>query len=343
MVLTTPGRTTNAAASQSGAMSAGPQGTPTPPARPTLMDALAPIASRHTQIKPPPSPSAMRPRRPNAAELRGVAETALISLAARAVAPKRFPHLRFRDPLAEAAARDLRLDVERYADTDQRSLDIIARSWILDELVGGFTSRFANAQILNLGAGLTTQFHRMDNGFMTWIDVDLPEIVELRNALLPSRPRQRSVASDLNRQDWAQSLPLRKAPTLVLIEGVTMFLDPAVVRRLFDDLAAITTGLDAELVFDFVPKALCGRPDAINAVVRGRNEAGGKPVLFRWGIRRDRELNAGVKEWTLVRNLPIEPPAQAAPRKLMNRLLNPFGGSGPRRGIAQMRRVPDPA
>lgn len=312
MVLQTPGRSSNTPA---------PAGT-------------SASHLRHSQIRPPAAPSP-RGRRPmQTGHIRGVAETAFVSLAARAVAGERFAHLRIRDCAAEAVARDLRLDVERYAGSDERVLDVASRSWALDELVGAFTSRYANAQVLNLGAGLSTQFSRLDNGFMTWVDVDLPEISDLRRAALPSRARQRVHAADLTRPDWAQSLPLRPAPTLVVAEGLTMFLEPAIVHRLFRDLAVLTGGQPADLVFDYVPRTLCNIEGAVNPAVRTATD---EPVFYRWGIRRDKELTAGVAGWRLMRTLPIGTgPAQ--PGRLLGRLMRCFNAGG--RAIAHLRHVP---
>lgn len=312
MVLTTSGRTIASPAPSSSATS----------------------LQRHTQIRPPAA-AGPRPRRPlHTGHIRGVAETAFVSLAARAVAGERFPQLRVRDCLAEAAARDLRLDLGLYADTDERALDIISRSWALDELIGAFTSRYANAQVLNLGAGLSTQFHRLDNGFMTWLDVDLPEIVELRRAVLPPRARQRAHAADFTRPDWAQSLPLRSAPTLIVAEGLTMFLDPAIVHRLFRDLAAITGGQPADMVFDYVPRQLCNVAGVVNPAVRTAED---EAVCYRWGIRREKELCAGVPGWTLVRTVPIGT-GPARPGRLLGRLMRCFTAGG--RAIANLRHVP---
>lgn len=49
--------------------------------------------------------------------------------------------------------------------------------------------------VVNLGAGLDTRFYRLDNGTITWIDIDLPEVV----AFSPE-PIRRRLTPDLIRK-----------------------------------------------------------------------------------------------------------------------------------------------
>jgi O-methyltransferase involved in polyketide biosynthesis len=59
-----------------------------------------------------------------------------------------------------------------------------------------------------LGKGLETQFWRVGNGRVTWLSVDLPESISLRDELLPGSPRQRRLArSALIRAGWTRSIP----------------------------------------------------------------------------------------------------------------------------------------
>jgi O-methyltransferase involved in polyketide biosynthesis len=48
--------------------------------------------------------------------------------------------------------------------------------------------------IVNLGAGLDTGFYRVDNGFIQWIDVDLPEVIELRKTVIPETDSSRRIS-----------------------------------------------------------------------------------------------------------------------------------------------------
>jgi len=60
-----------------------------------------------------------------------------------------------------------------------------------------------DAIIMQLGAGLCTRFERIDNGLVTWIDVDHPEIGFLRRQIFDtSSPRYHFIPFDL-RNDMA--------------------------------------------------------------------------------------------------------------------------------------------
>ncbi len=41
-----------------------------------------------------------------------------------------------------------------------------------------------HASVVNLGAGLDTEFYRIDNGTIRWYDLDLPDVIEIRKQIL---------------------------------------------------------------------------------------------------------------------------------------------------------------
>ena len=63
------------------------------------------------------------------------------------------------------------------------------RSEIFDERVERFISNNPNGAILNLGAGLDARFQRVDNGSIRWFDLDFPDVIGIRDQLLPASDR----------------------------------------------------------------------------------------------------------------------------------------------------------
>jgi O-methyltransferase involved in polyketide biosynthesis len=64
----------------------------------------------------------------------------------------------------------------------------------------------AAGTVVALGERLKTQFWRLDNGQVRWLTVDLPEIVELRQPLLPDGPRQSSHSGSALDLKWLDGL-----------------------------------------------------------------------------------------------------------------------------------------
>jgi O-methyltransferase involved in polyketide biosynthesis len=56
----------------------------------------------------------------------------------------------------------------------------IVRSLHADAALRAFLREHPSATVVNLGCGLDTTFARVDNGTVTWYDLDLPDVIELR-------------------------------------------------------------------------------------------------------------------------------------------------------------------
>ena len=56
----------------------------------------------------------------------------------------------------------------------------IMRSICTDTVLKVFLDKNPQAVIVNIGCGLDTTFERVDNGRLTWYDLDLPDVIDLR-------------------------------------------------------------------------------------------------------------------------------------------------------------------
>lgn len=164
--------------------------------------------------------------------------------------------------------------------------------------------RFAEAcpggTVVALGEGLETQFWRVDDGTLRWVGVDVGEMVELREALLPAADdRRRSVAASAFDVDaWAPAVDASRG-VLLTAQGLLMYFSRSEVHGLFGALAARFPG--SSLVFDVMPAAMVARS--------GRpSSTGWQPPPWRWGFdaAEERALRAlpGVAD---LRRLPLPP------------------------------------
>ena len=60
---------------------------------------------------------------------------------------------------------------------------IVARSVVFDELVSDFINKNPDCTVVNIACGLDTRAYRMDNGRLTWYNLDLPETIEVRDSV----------------------------------------------------------------------------------------------------------------------------------------------------------------
>lgn len=218
----------------------------------------------------------------SAARLQGVPETLLIPLYARAVETQR-PDAICHDPLAVMMMARIDYDFSKFADATATLVGIAARTAILDELTQAFMAWHPQALIVNIAAGLDARFFRMDNGQIHWIELDLPEAIDLRRAFFSETERYRFISSDALHLAWLQELP-RGMPTLFIIEGLLMYLVEADVQRLIGALADGCPG--ATILAEVMGRSQAERTEQNEMVSKTQ-------ARFRWGIRHA----AAMAEW----------------------------------------------
>jgi O-methyltransferase involved in polyketide biosynthesis len=221
---------------------------------------------------------------PSAVRLGSVQKTLLLPLWGRAVETRRPRPLLVDTAAAEIVAR-LEHDFSMIAANTHpiTRLAWIARSIHVDRTVRELLARHPRATVVNLGCGLDTTFERVDNGQVNWIDLDLPDVVALRNELIAPRSRRRTVAASILDPAWAEGL--RSDQGLMLVAaGVLYYLDEATVRQWLARTAAALAG--GEIVFD------AASPRGVRVANRRVLESTGMDAgaALRWGIERPVEI-----------------------------------------------------
>lgn len=180
-------------------------------------------------------------------QLEGVAETMLLTLWWRVEAAKR-NLTSFQDPCAIKALDSIDGDfAEKFGKV---SFGPLIRAEWSDLIIRAFLAKYPHALILALGDGLETQFWRVDNGFLKWYSVDLPEAISVRRQLLPRHERNYLIEGSVTNPHWLESIDSDR-PTLIIANGLLMYLERCVVVQLLHTLA-VKFGY-AEFLFDTVP------------------------------------------------------------------------------------------
>lgn len=182
-------------------------------------------------------------------DLTGASETLLLPLHARAEHT-----LSARPRFEDRAAVDLiaRLDYDfSEARRDRLMSDgVILRTLTLDPLVSGFLATHPGATVVNIACGLDTRFHRLDDGVVTWYDLDLPDVIALRRRLLGEDERHRTIAASALDPAWPAQVEAA-GDVLVVIEGLSMYLTEEQVRGLMDIIAGSLPG--ATVLIEVMP------------------------------------------------------------------------------------------
>jgi O-methyltransferase involved in polyketide biosynthesis len=107
--------------------------------------------------------------------LKGISETLLVPLWARAVETKRPNHI-IKDYKAVEMMEHIEYDFSKFDIQEMPQISIIIRTELLDKAIQAFMDKNPDAIIINLGCGLDTHFSRLDNGKVRWYDIDLSEL-----------------------------------------------------------------------------------------------------------------------------------------------------------------------
>jgi len=128
----------------------------------------------------------------------------------------------------------------------------LMRARELDRRVRAFLKAHPDGTVVDIGCGLDTRFSRVDNGSVSWFNLDLPEVVAVRHKLFEHSGRCRELACSALDFAWMDMVrDADKPPYLFVAEGVFPYFVEQEVKRLVLALLARFPG--SELVFDGLP------------------------------------------------------------------------------------------
>ena len=136
-----------------------------------------------------------------------VQETLIIPLFARKVCSELYPNL-YRDETAVRLIDQFDYDFSEAEKNShslmQRfgSLEVAMRQYDLAFEVRDYLKNHPNATVVNLGCGLDSTGRACDNGGCKIYNLDFPDVIAVRNELLPAGDREENIPCDLNDTAW---------------------------------------------------------------------------------------------------------------------------------------------
>jgi len=185
-----------------------------------------------------------------------VQETLVIPLYGRKLCTEQFPRL-FSDRKAVELIERIDYDFSPLAAKSRSfahrfgALEVAMRENDLMAEAKDYLQTHPQATLVNLGCGLDQTAENCDNGACRIVNLDLPDVIAVRDQLLPGHDRIRNLAADLNDLSWFDEIDAANG-VCFLAAGVFYYFKTEQIQRLFSAMAKRFPG--GRLVFDAAGK-----------------------------------------------------------------------------------------
>ncbi len=194
------------------------------------------------------------------------------------------PKAIIRDVQAVEMVNRLDYDFSKYKNASFSATGTVIRARHFVQKVTTFISENRNAVVVNIGCGLDARFYRISNrNDAVTYELDLPEVIDLREKLLPAQNNDRYLRASMLETEWMDNLILKHPDSrfIFIIEGVLMYFPEEQVKSVIQNLAIRFHG--GELHFDTVSKLLSKQSHRHDAVKYAQ-------AKFQWGIDDEQEI-----------------------------------------------------
>lgn len=185
-----------------------------------------------------------------------VQETLVIPLYGRKICTELYPNL-YRDETAQKLMERIDYDFSALEKQAKKTmyrfgfLEVAVRQNDLAYEIKDYLKSHPNAAVVNLGCGLDGMGRKCDNGTCKIYNLDFPDVIKMRNELLPAGEREENVACDLNDTSWFKKIDA-SGGAVFFASGVFYYFFTEQVKELVRKMAdAFPNG---KLVFDAANK-----------------------------------------------------------------------------------------
>lgn len=217
----------------------------------------------------------------------GVPETMIQTLYARAKESMK-PNAKIKDDMAAEIVSQLDYDFSNADKDGAMSSGVIARTIVLDEMVGQYLTKHPKTVVVNIACGMDTRCYRMKGKYLRWYNVDLPETMEVRERFLTEDGPIYQIAKSAMDASYIDDITYEGKDVLVVIEGLSMYLKEADIRQIF------------AIIDQTFPKAMVLIEVMSPFVVKHVKEKSieGSNAIFTWGIKNGKLLEQMVPSFT---------------------------------------------
>ena len=182
-------------------------------------------------------------------DLSQVSRTAILLLICRAIEAQR-DNSGFSDPMAVlclerlmplASEEEKRWIIKRkrhYEGIQARDAKAgVRRVQAFDNIANRFIADHPRGTVINLACGLDTRFWRIEHAQCNYIELDLPEVIELKKEILKDHLQYEMIGSSVLEPSWFDQVTMNGNTDFLLIaEGLFHWIPPIDAARLFQEI-----------------------------------------------------------------------------------------------------------
>ena len=183
-------------------------------------------------------------------DYQGVEDTLFIPLTARVNVSKKFPEYFYDEKALEMEYLIKDKQIEKKS-SEYAMIASVARYYNFDQITEDFIDKYDLCNIVNLGVGLETSYYRIDKENALFFEVDLSEVIKLREKYLEIGKNEKYIKGDLFKLDWCKELDT-SLPTLLIVSGVFQYFHEDEILEFIANAKGIFE--NAELIFDATNK-----------------------------------------------------------------------------------------
>jgi len=253
-------------------------------------------------------------------KLTDVSKTAIVALRSHVLESQKDRPI-INDPMAKYCLDEL----DSLASEDEKALlfnrklssaltsHVALRARKYDSIANDFISKNPSSTVVNLGCGFDTRYWRIDNEKCEYIELDLPEIVEMKKDILKDRLSYELIGCSVLDSSWIDRVTAKGNRNFLLIaEGLFMFLPKADVISLFRTFSErfYHSQIALEVVAEKYTRGIWKKI----VIMKMKKELGfDAGSLYNFGVKNALELESygnGIKvidEWSYVEDPDIRP------------------------------------
>ncbi|MBN1159220.1 MAG: class I SAM-dependent methyltransferase [Bacteroidales bacterium] len=249
-----------------------------------------------------------------------VSRTALITLKSRVAESKKDKPVII-DPMGEVCLNRLEpgLPSEKYDSVVEREFPVALTRYIAlrarkyDILTREFITQHPEGLVVSLGCGFDTRYWRVSDEPWSYVELDLPEVMDVKRAVMKDLLQYRIIDSSVLDFTWIDRVAgIQNKNVLFLAEGLLMYLPDNGARELFRRLSDQFS--ESFIIFEMVQKKYTkGIWKKLVEMKMSRSAASSAGSSYSFGIRKATEVEKfgnGIKilqEWSYFEDPDIKP------------------------------------